>query len=94
MKKLLGGAIFAACYLGLAPNGAGAVSERLKNACRDDYRANCSAFDVGTEELRACMRANRHKLSKICVRELGRSDEVTEEDIKQYKRETGDRDDD
>ena len=93
MKKPLRAALFATCLLGLGATGASAVSDRLKNACRDDYRAYCSAFEVGTEELTACMRSVRAKLSKTCIRELGRSDEVTEEDIKQYKREMRDRDD-
>jgi len=71
-------------------SGAGsavAVSKHVKEACRNDYRAHCSAFEVGSQELRSCMRASRAKLSKRCVRALRDSGEATEKDIKDYKRE-------
>ena len=65
---------------------AGAVSKQVKEACRNDYRAYCSAFEVGSQELRSCMRASRAKLSKTCARALRDAGEATEEDIRAYKR--------
>ena len=42
---------------------ANAVGARSKMACLSDYRAYCSAYGVGSAELRRCMRANGAKLS-------------------------------
>jgi hypothetical protein len=62
-----------------------AVSKRVKDACRSDYRAYCSAHEVGSEALRSCMRSVKHKLSKRCRNALVESGEATPADIKSYK---------
>ena len=61
------------------------VSKALKAACREDYRAYCSAFEVASEELKACMRAVQHKLSKRCAKAIAQSGEATKEEIERYK---------
>lgn len=66
-------------------DGASAVSQRVREACRSDYRAYCSAYEVGSSELRACMRSVKHKLSKRCLRSLVDEGEATEADIRAYK---------
>lgn len=81
-------AILAAFGLALSVSDALAVSEVVKEACSSDYAAYCSEHKVGTEALRTCMRAHRHMLSASCIKALGSSDEVTQEDVQQYKRET------
>ena len=81
-------AILVASILTLSAGEALAVSEVVKQACTSDYAAYCSEHKVGTEALRSCMRAHRHMLSETCIKALGSSDEVTQEDIQQYKRES------
>ncbi len=70
----------------LAAGDAAAISKALKQACHDDYRANCSAFEVGSPELKSCMRAVQHKLSSACAKEIARSGEATKEEIERYKK--------
>ena len=64
---------------------AAAVSKRVKDACRSDYRAFCSAHDVGSDALRGCMRSVKHKLSSRCRKALVEEGEATPADIKSYK---------
>jgi hypothetical protein len=64
-----------------------AVSEVVKEACRSDYFAYCSNHEVGSAELKSCMKAHRKVLTGTCIKALGSSDEVTQDDIRQYKRE-------
>jgi hypothetical protein len=65
------------------------VSEAVKRACGSDYAAYCGEHKVGTEALRSCMRAHRKMLTDVCIHALGHSDEVTAEDIREYKRQRG-----
>jgi hypothetical protein len=78
-----------AATLVVLPTSAFAVSEAVKKACSADYASLCSQYKVGTEALRSCMRSHRHTLTDGCIHALGRSSEVTQEDIRQYKREMG-----
>jgi hypothetical protein len=71
------------------PTSAFAVSEAVKKACGADYASLCSQYKIGTEALRSCMREHRHTLTDGCIKALGHSSEVTQEDIRRYKRETG-----
>jgi hypothetical protein len=86
MKKV---AILAAVTLALTASSALAVSQVVKQACSSDYVAYCSKFKVGTAALKSCMREHRHMLGAECIKALGHSSEVTQEDIRQYKLETG-----
>lgn len=65
-----------------------AVSEAVRSACRDDYMALCSQHEVGSQELRSCMRSNKKQLSKTCATTLAKSGEASKSDIESYKRET------
>ena len=65
-----------------------AVSEAVKQACQDDYMALCNQHEVGSHELRSCMRANKRQLSKQCATTLAKSGEASKADIESYKRET------
>ena len=65
-----------------------AVSEAVKQACQDDYMALCNQHEVGSQELRSCMRANKKQLSKQCATTLAKSGEASKADIESYKRET------
>jgi adenylate kinase len=64
---------------------AGAVSERVKNACRNDYYAHCGDHAVGSDSLRFCMRRAQDRLSRTCLKELVAAGEVTQADIRRYR---------
>jgi hypothetical protein len=64
---------------------AGAVSERVKNACRSDYYAHCGDHAVGSASLRFCMRRAQDRLSRTCLKELVAAGEVTKADIRRYR---------
>lgn len=66
-----------------------AVSKELRKVCAPDYSAYCSQHEIGSQGLRTCMRANRKKLTEDCIQALGRSDEVTKEDVETYRSERG-----
>jgi hypothetical protein len=70
-----------------APSARADVNEAVKNACRDDYHKHCDKLEVGSEELRACMRRNATELSQGCLGALVEHKEVTKEDIDNYLKE-------
>ena len=84
MAKL---ALLAAAALTLSMGEADALSRVVKDACMSDYAAYCNGLKVGTAALRSCMKSHRHMLSQTCILALGSSSEVTNEEIRQYKRE-------
>lgn len=53
-----------------------AISDKVRESCRGDYHRFCSAYAVGSTELRNCMESNRHSLSKVCVDALVDAGEV------------------
>jgi hypothetical protein len=61
---------FAAATSLLASSADAVVTERLKQACRDEYFTYCSAHAVGSASLRKCMRASQYRFSDRCLREL------------------------
>ncbi len=86
MKRV---AVLAAVTLALSSGCAFAVSQAVKDACSADYAAYCSQHKVGTTAARSCMREHRKMLTDDCIQALGHSNEVTQADIEQYKREHG-----
>jgi len=61
-----------------------AVSNRVKEACQDDYLRHCSAYEVGSESLRQCMRNVGNGLSASCIAALVQEGEITKADIDRY----------
>lgn len=57
---------------------AGAVSKRVKKACKGDYLRHCPAYAVGSPQLRTCMTkaGKRKQLSRRCLRTLIDSGQV------------------
>jgi hypothetical protein len=84
MKK----AVLIASLLALTAVDANAVSQAVKDACRDDYKKYCDKLEVGSEALRVCMRGVALKLSKPCLQALADSGEVTKADIDWYLSQT------
>lgn len=64
-----------------------AVSEAVKQACRDDYMSLCSQHEIGSQALRSCMRSNKKQLSRHCATTLAKSGEASKSDIDSYNRE-------
>ncbi|WP_295559191.1 hypothetical protein [uncultured Hyphomicrobium sp.] len=85
MKRLLATAALAACVA--APAAFAEVNDAVRNACRDDYHKHCDKLEVGTPELRACMKSKATELSKDCLKALVTNNEVTQEDIENYLKE-------
>jgi hypothetical protein len=85
MRKAL---LLASLFVTASATNGFAVSEAVKKACDSDYAAYCSAHKVGSSELKSCMRAHRKMLTDACVKALGKSDEVSQQDIETYKRES------
>lgn len=86
MKRLLVIAAVAATVV--APIGLRAeVNDAVRNACRDDYHKHCENLEVGSEELRTCMRSKATELSKDCLKALVTNNEVTQQDIENYLKE-------
>jgi hypothetical protein len=77
--------VAAALVIGWSSPDAHAVSQRVKNACANDYFAYCSMHPVGSTKLRACMRANGPKLSKTCVNALIADGEVSTAEVGRKK---------
>jgi hypothetical protein len=82
-------AVLATLALALPASGAFAVSEAVRQACGADYAAYCSKLKVGSSELHACMHAHRKMLTADCIHALGKSDEVSAAEIREYKAEKG-----
>jgi hypothetical protein len=76
-------ALAAAFLLGAVtfPMQAGAVSMAVKMACLSDYLSNCSSFQVGSQELRQCMRSAGPNLSKGCINALVAAGEVSQSEV-------------
>lgn len=68
----------AAGILFFATQPADAVSQRVKNACKNDYFRHCPAYHVGSPQLRTCMTkaGKRKQLSRVCLRALIDAGEV------------------
>lgn len=85
MKRLL---VIASLAATLSAGAAIAeVNEAVKAACRDDYHKHCDGLEVGTPELRTCMKAKATELSQGCLQALVEHKEVTEEDVEAYIKE-------
>ena len=80
--------IITAVAIVLSASTAGAVSQAVKNACSSDYHAYCDKLEVGSQQLRICMRGVAAKLSKGCIQALVDNKEVTQADIEAYRAQT------
>ena len=58
-----------------------AYSDRVRNACKHDYMANCNTHEVGSESLKVCMRKAGPKLSPSCVDALVEAGEVSATEV-------------
>ncbi|AGK57652.1 hypothetical protein HYPDE_29888 [Hyphomicrobium denitrificans 1NES1] len=71
----------------LSVSGASAVGFLTQMNCASDYYAYCSQFQVGSKELRVCMRRAGPKLSKSCLNALIADGEVSKAEVEKTKQE-------
>ncbi|MBX9862503.1 MAG: hypothetical protein K2Y42_07090 [Hyphomicrobium sp.] len=85
MNRLL---MIAPLAVGLVATSAHAeVNDAVRNACRADYHKHCENLEVGSPELRACMKSKATELSQGCLQALVDNKEVTEADVDAYIKE-------
>ena len=70
--------------LALSNGSAFAVSDQVRDACKDDYFRHCSAYEVGSDALRQCMRNVGEGLSTPCLVALVHEGEITKADVERY----------
>ncbi len=82
MNRML---MIASLAVGLTATAAFAeVNQAVKDACRDDYHKHCDKLEVGSPELRTCMKSKATELSQGCLEALVTNKEVTQEDVDAY----------
>ena len=62
--------------LALSAGSVGAVTDKVRNACSNDYYKFCPSFAVGSTSLRQCMRQVGRRLSPRCIDALVDSGEI------------------
>jgi hypothetical protein len=60
---------------------AAAYSERLRQACKNDYLSYCVGYEVGSAELKQCMRQAGGSLSGPCVNALVDAGEISASEV-------------
>lgn len=84
MTRILAIAIAA---LLLSVSSASSVGFLTQMSCASDYYAYCSQFQVGSKELRICMRRAGPKLSKSCLNALIADGEVSKAEVERTRQE-------
>jgi hypothetical protein len=79
---MLKATVLAAAMLSFAATGALAVTQSVRDACRNDYFAHCSAHPVDSDALKSCMRAVGVRLSPRCLYALVSAGEVKKTDMR------------
>jgi adenylate kinase len=77
----------AAAALMLSVSSASAIGFLTQMSCASDYYAYCSQFQVGSKELRICMRRAGPKLSKSCLNALIADGEVSKAEVERTRQE-------
>jgi Ca2+-binding EF-hand superfamily protein len=83
-------AFVAVCAITSSLNAA-PVTQREKQACREDYRKFCKPYALGSDELRDCMNRVGRRLSHDCVEALIDAGEVSRAEVERRKHQRGNR---
>lgn len=59
-----------------SPGAAGAVNQKVRNACADDYLRFCPSYEPDTSKARQCMRQAGRRLSQRCLDALYDAGEI------------------
>ena len=84
MHILVSGLLMLAVVAVSATTADAAITQRVKNACRSEYYAFCSAHAVPSAGLSTCMRGVQDQLSQACLKELVAAGEVSKEEVRRY----------
>lgn len=60
-------------------------SDKVIEACKDDYIANCEGIDASSDEGKKCMRDAGVKLSTGCIDALLADGRITQEEYDKYQ---------
>lgn len=71
----------------LSASQASAVGFLTRMSCASDYYAYCGQFEVGSKDLRVCMRRAGPKLSKPCLNALIADGEVSKAEVEKKRQE-------
>lgn len=63
-----------------------AVSDQVRQLCREDYYAHCPNHALGSINLRRCMKTAGPKLSSGCIKALVASGEITHAEVREISR--------
>jgi len=70
-------ALWAALAVAWVTGGAAtSYSEKVEEACRDDYLRLCAGYPLGSASLRLCMESKSKQISPSCIRALVDAGEV------------------
>jgi hypothetical protein len=78
-------AVSIAAVLGAFAGAANATSERVRNACEQDYFAFCNKFPEEGPAVRKCMDQHGPQLSKRCVDALIEAGEISRAEVEHRK---------
>ncbi len=77
--------VSAAAFVVFTP-AAFAVSDQVRNLCREDYFTHCPSHEVGSANLRRCMKTAGPRLSSGCIRALVASGEISQAEVRDIAR--------
>ena len=63
-----------------------AVSDQVRQLCREDYYAHCPNHALGSTNLRRCMKTAGPKLSSGCIKALVAAGEITQAEVREISR--------
>jgi hypothetical protein len=82
LRRLSQALCLAPLTLAIATPVAFAVSDQVRQLCREDYFTHCPNHAVGSANLRRCMKTAGPKLSSGCVRALVASGEISQAEVR------------
>lgn len=85
LRSLMAAAVAGVAVAALATPAA-AVSKRVQQSCKSDYKRLCPAYKVGSPSMKACMDANQGAISSPCREALIDSGEVDRYRAQQARR--------
>jgi hypothetical protein len=86
LPRLLKHSAFLVILTVAGATGAAAVSDQVRQSCREDYYTHCPNHAVGSENLRRCMKTAGPKLSSACIKALVSSGEISQAEVRQISK--------
>lgn len=86
LPRLIKPAVFSALISVAGASSALAVSDQVRQFCREDYYAHCPNHALGSANLKRCMKSAGPKLSSGCIKALVASGEITQAEVREISR--------